>query len=43
MAERVVEGKGRLLVVKTKLCGMLNQAKGLIKDNLFENAILPFI
>jgi len=40
VAERVGEGKGRLLLAKTAHLGMLNQVKGLIEDNLFDNAIL---
>ena len=40
MAKRVAEGKGWLLLVKKKLCSMLIQVKGLIEDNLFDNAIL---
>ena len=43
MAERGAECEGDLLLVKTELCGMLNEGEELIEVILLESTILLFI
>ena len=43
MAERGAECEGDLLLVKTQLCGMLNEREELIEVILLESTIFSFI
>ena len=43
MAERGAECEGDLLLVKTQLCGMLNEGEELIEVILLESTIFSFI
>ena len=43
VAERGAECEGDLLLVKTELCGMLNEEEELIEVILLESTILSFI
>ena len=43
MAERGAQCEGDLLLVKTELCGMLNEGEELIEVILLESTIFSFI